>query len=181
LEVQYLPHYAAPLTGVFIALVVQAIRYVRIWGRTKRPIGLLAMRLTPFICLFSLLNGVAQLSRGYYLVADWPHSWFSIHVGNVKRVKLLEKLDGEPGKHLIVVRYSVSHNVNNEWVYNSSDIDGSRVVWARDIDPARNQELVDYFHDRHIWLLEPDRKVPKLSPYPDPEPLTVSSGKNGPG
>lgn len=178
-EVQYFPHYAAPFTAIFVALVVQAIRYVRIWRRKDRPIGLLAMRVIPLICLFSLLNGAAQLGRGYYVITNWPHSWYSVHIGNVRRAELVTKLEEVPGKHLVVVRYAPSHNVHDEWVYNDSDIDRSKIVWARDIDPARNQELVDYFHDRHIWLLEPDRTGAKLLPYPNSEPVSTSSAKNG--
>jgi hypothetical protein len=35
----------------------------------------------------------------------------------------------------------------------------------------KNQELLRYFHDRHVWMLEVDRKAPmKLSPYQDSVP-----------
>jgi hypothetical protein len=47
--------------------------------------------------------------------------------------------------------------VDEDWVYNSSDIDNSQIVWARDMAPAANQELLKYFHNRHVWLAEPER------------------------
>ena len=42
----------------------------------------------------------------------------------------------------------------------------SPIVWAREMDAARNAKLLDYFHDRHVWLLEPDRDLLKLTDYP---------------
>jgi hypothetical protein len=30
----------------------------------------------------------------------------------------------------------------------------------------RNQELIGYFKDRHVWLVEPDKIPPQVSPYP---------------
>jgi hypothetical protein len=57
--------------------------------------------------------------------------------------------------------------VFDEWVYNEADIDGSKIVWAREMDAAENAKLMDYFKDRQIWLLEADEQPPKLSLYPN--------------
>jgi hypothetical protein len=62
----------------------------------------------------------------------------------------------------VIVRYAPDHNVHNEWVYNSARIDESEIVWARDMGNAANRELLDYFHDRKVWLLEPDAVPLKL-------------------
>jgi hypothetical protein len=43
-----------------------------------------------------------------------------------------------------------------EQVYNAADIDGSKVVWAREMDAADNLELMHYYPDRKVWLVEPD-------------------------
>jgi hypothetical protein len=65
------------------------------------------------------------------------------------------------------VRYSPNHDVlSREWVYNEADIDRSKVVWARDMGDAQNQELIRYFNHHTVWLLEPDKTPPQLSPYP---------------
>jgi len=34
------------------------------------------------------------------------------------------------------------------------------VVWARDMGPEKNRELLDYYKDRRAWLVEPDEKPP---------------------
>ena len=61
-----------------------------------------------------------------------------------------------------------NHDPFDEWVYNSADIDGSKVVWARDMDAADNLELIRYYTDRKVWLVEPDA-VRRGLPYPVPE------------
>jgi hypothetical protein len=65
----------------------------------------------------------------------------------------------------VLVRYSSTHNVNHEWVYNSANIDGSKVVWARDMGAPQNQELLEYFKERNVWLVEPDKSPPEVTRY----------------
>jgi hypothetical protein len=31
----------------------------------------------------------------------------------------------------------------------------------------RNRELIDYYHNRRVWLLQPDLRPMSLTPYPD--------------
>ena len=50
-------------------------------------------------------------------------------------------------------------------MYNKADIDGTKVVWARDMGFSENEELLRYFKDRRAWLVEPDETPPKVSPY----------------
>jgi hypothetical protein len=53
-----------------------------------------------------------------------------------------------------------------EWVYNGAEIDGSKVIWAREMDAAANLELIHYYRDRKVWLVQPDSPSMELSPYP---------------
>jgi hypothetical protein len=69
------------------------------------------------------------------------------------RARLEEQLRLRPGLDLVVVRYERGHDVHEEWVYNGADIDASPVVWAREMDEARNRRLFDHFEGRLIWLL----------------------------
>jgi len=84
---------------------------------------------------------------------------------------LLTHLKQQDGRHLILVKYGPygpNRGFEREWVYNEADIDGSKVVWARDMDLKENCKLVEYFKDRVIWFLEIDRDdAPvKLKPFP---------------
>jgi len=98
-------------------------------------------------------------------------------------VAVQEQLERASGRQLVFVRYWPQHIFQQEWVYNTADIDGARVVWARDLGASEDEKLRRYYPDRAVWLLEPDARPPKLtscdpaaqclSPAPSP---AVSSG-----
>src|SRR5260370_11275790 len=48
-EVFFLPHYAAPLTALYLALVVQALRHLRVWRWESRPAGGFLVRFLPLV------------------------------------------------------------------------------------------------------------------------------------
>jgi hypothetical protein len=39
------------------------------------------------------------------------------------------------------------------------------VVWAREMDPAQNARLLEYFAGRRAWLVEADQRPLHLVPY----------------
>jgi hypothetical protein len=63
----------------------------------------------------------------------------------------------------VLVRYGPNHDIQKEWVYNAADIDRSRVVWAQDMGPKQDSELIKYFSDRNVWLLAADDVPPRLT------------------
>jgi hypothetical protein len=71
-----------------------------------------------------------------------------------------------PGQQLAIVRYTHKHNPIEEWVYNDSNPDASKVVWAREMDEANNRELLQYYGNRKVWLVQPDSLPSSLTPYP---------------
>ena len=89
-------------------------------------------------------------------------------IGGVRlegRVEVMRKLEVIPGKHLVFVRYSQHHYVHDEWVFNGADIEGSKIVWARELDAVQNQKLMDHFPDRRVWLVEADKFPAQPVPY----------------
>ena len=82
------------------------------------------------------------------------------------RAAVTDWLGAIPGKQLVVVRYAENHPVNQEWVYNGADLDGSKILWARELDTASNLELLHYYSNRQAWLLEADVYPQRVVPYP---------------
>jgi hypothetical protein len=166
LDAWFYPHYAAPITAIVFAMVVQGLRHLRVWRRRTGE-GLLLSRAMPAICIAMIAVRLAAQPLGFLSPPAWPMTWYHTPEGNVARARILGSLSAMKGDQLAIVRYRADHNaVMNEWVYNRADIDGSKVVWARDMSPADNLELLQYFHERRAWLVEADETPPRLSPYP---------------
>jgi len=152
------PHYFAPAFGLIFIWEVQGLRLLRICRWRGRRTGRLITRAFLVLCVACLLLAGMSLSR-----ADQePQLRSQIS----QRAAVLSHLASEAGYHLVVVRYGREHNPHAEWVYNDADIDRAKVVWAREMGPARDRELLNYFNDRKIWLLEADATPPTLAPYP---------------
>ena len=153
------PHYAAPLTCVIYALLAQAVRHLRTVKWKARPVG---VALSPALVVLLVASTCVNVARR----ACDPLWWTC--TGDPSRVAVMKQLLNTPGKHLIMVRYSDDHNIHDEWVYNGADIDGSKIIWARELDENQNAKLFAYFKDRQIWLVEPDVDNIEIKPYAPP-------------
>jgi len=128
----FFPHYAAAGAGLYLLVVVSALRHLKRW-------------LVVLVVVLQIISGAGWVAGHVHRGAD---GW------SFQRAALIEQLRQSGGKHLVVVRYPPDAYTHNEWVYNSADIDGSPVVWARDRGEVENRELQEYFPDRETWLLE---------------------------
>jgi hypothetical protein len=154
-ETFLLPHYVAPFIAGLFAILLQCMRHLRYWRPAGRPSGLFLVRAIPVICL--AVDAICLGSKS-------PDAHLNVGSG-LPRVTALAKLEEHPGRQLAIVRYVPDHDPRKEWVYNAADIDGSKVVWAREMDSSANRELLEYFKDRTAWLVEPDVSPPRISPY----------------
>jgi hypothetical protein len=162
-----LPHYFSPATGALYLLLVQGMRHLRQWSPPGRPVGRALVRMIPVLACAMILTRMTAVATHTHIEPAWPR-------GNLERAAMLHQLQQLPGPQLVIVKYGSNHDVDREWVYNDADIDGAKVVWARDMGKDANQELLQYFRDRKIWFLEPDKPSPdspspRLTPYPDPQ------------
>lgn len=158
LETWVSPHYLAPATGLLFLILVQCMRHLAQWRWKNRMFGVALVRAIPMVLFAMLVLRLAAVPAHARIEPPPP-------VGNLDRSRVLHSLERTPDKHLVIVRYRRNHHLGTEWVYNAADIDGSKVVWARDMGESENRELLEYFADRKIWLLEPDVSPPRLIPY----------------
>ena len=164
-EVYFFPHYAAPMTSLLLACVLLAMRRLRRWQWRGRPSGQFLTRAIPLGCLLLLpLRAAAGFLR-LPLTPSWPPTWYNSAPVKTARARIEGKLESQPGGQLAIVRYASPAKAKYEWVYNRADIGSAKVVWARDMGPEQDQEIIDYFKDRRVWLVQPDEDPPRLSLY----------------
>ena len=167
-EVFFIPHYAAPLTALGLALVVQAFRHLRLWRWRGQPAGALLVRLFPIVIAVALVLRLAAPALGWPL-AETTLWWARLTPSTraLEHARLLADLQRLGGDHLVIVRYGAAHDPGRklEWVYNAADIPGAKVIWARDMGEAENARLIDRYRNRRVWLVEPDRLPVRLEPY----------------
>jgi hypothetical protein len=160
-ETWVFPHYFAPAAALLYLLLVQCMRHLRLWRRDRRQTGEALIRVIAVASIAMIALRLTAVLAHAPIEPAWPR-------GNLDRPRVIKRLDSMPGQHLVIVRYGstygVNHDVDHEWVYNSADIDHSKIVWARDMGP-QNAELLQYFSSRQAWLLNGDDPDPQLRPY----------------
>ena len=141
LVVWFQPHYAAPLTATTFALITQGFRHIRRWTIRGKPVGV-GLAHAAVLCVA--------------LLAPFHTSFSDLQFTFEYRALIAARLNAMPGDHLVIVHYCPLHAPIVEWVYNQADIDHAKVVWAREIPGVSMQPLLDYFHGRHGWMVDPD-------------------------
>jgi hypothetical protein len=126
-----------------------AMRRLRLWKRHGKHSGEFLVRASMVLSL---------ITTGGYCVAierSKQDGW------SLERARVLQELEGKEGRHLVLVRYDKKHSDHEEWVNNDADLENAKVIWAREMYPLdKNRELLDYYRDRQIWLLEADAEKP---------------------
>lgn len=160
----FLAHYEAPILGALVLLVCYGLRALRMSGDH----GLFLARAVPSICV--LMFVAAVLAKPLSLLRnDVPgYSWYAESPAFLSRATILRDLESRPGKHLVIVQYSPTHNVHLEWVYNRADLSGARVVWARDMGPEKNAELIRALSGRTVWTVAADENPAAVKRYTPP-------------
>src|SRR5260370_6309438 len=142
----FFPHYAAPLCGLILLFVVYGMRYLRVLTFRTRAGGALVFR------MLLLAIGVSTLctTAGGLLQAWHVSATYTL------RRQVLEQLQARGGKHLVLVRYSPSHEFHYGVVFNDADLDRSQELWAHQLNKARNNGLIEHYPGREGWLFNPD-------------------------
>jgi hypothetical protein len=159
IEVGAAPHYAAAATGCFLAVIVACFR--RLCGRR---FGLRYAVFVPLIlfAILTLRSGLEILHLPFTQKVNYQ-SWCCVAPGNPWKARVLANLQQLDGRHLVLVKPKTDADNVFQWIYNDADIDASKVVWARDMGPKDNRTLLEYFHDRVLWELDPNLDPPRIT------------------
>ena len=163
------PHYAAPLTCVLYAFIVLALQRLRSWRPSGKPAGVFLVRAVPTAALALLLVRIAiPVFHLRITNSAAPMTWCSPWTELYPRSEIESRLNALPGRHLVIVHYGPQHDSSTGWINNAADIDGSKIVWAHDMGPAQNQELIRSFSGRHVWWLDPKQHEIQFTEYHEP-------------
>ena len=162
LQLMAYPQHVSPEAAIFYALLIGGMRQIYV---EARRIGILPERVMASLVLcvacsaaLTLFMEPLHISRGNF----WEHPYWPYRDA---RAEVLSKIEAMPGKHLVLVRYADYHSPHEEWVYNAANIDKSKVIWANSIRPEEDEKLIQYFHDRQAWIIEPDKDPHGFLPF----------------
>jgi hypothetical protein len=154
----FLPHYAAPVVGVFLAVVLQGMRHMWVWEWRRKRLGRTLVRAIVVFCVLLAGTNAEVVALHVENEDDWHF--------RTERAAVAARLSALPGQQLVIVHYVPMRETHDEWVYNDADIDAAKIVWARDMGPEKNEELLRYYPNRRVWQVEPDQWPAKVTDYP---------------
>lgn len=163
----YFPHYSSAVTIAIFVVLLQCLRRVREWGSA----GLFLSRSLPLACCLSL--GIAMAGKLIEPLLSpsatvMTKLWSSQYEHWRSREPFVSRLEAEPGKQLVMIRYDpTTHTNDNAWTFNGANLETAKIVWARESsDSDENRRLMSHFSDRKVWLAEPDATPQRIIPFP---------------
>jgi hypothetical protein len=147
-------HYLSPIAPLFVYFEVRCLRVFWLSRRRGRSFWRALAAAVPLSLII-----VMPTSAAVWCESDQHEEWFD------QRQQLLVRLKNHDGKHLVLVSGNASPF--EEWAYNGADFNGP-IVWAHDMGAAENAELLKYYQNRKVWLVEADRRPVQMKPYEGP-------------
>ena len=172
-ETFHFEHYTAP---VWAALALM----IAIWAQRAWDLRLRKFHVGAVLVLFALVPPVMLANASIAVLSPMLRRPLTLLVGDTlnspnlyewsrQRSALIDRLSALDRPQLMIVRYpSPDWRVGEEWVYNSADIDGQRVIFAHDLGGEKDRALLDYYPDRAAQLLtfDPVSGKAEVQPYP---------------
>jgi hypothetical protein len=163
-------HYIAPFTAGLCVLIAQSIRHIYHVKISAAPLGKVLVRTMLTVAILSAFCDTFALA--FYHVRFQE---------KLPRQALLDRLRAIPGQHLVIVHYGPDHDTHFEYVYNDADIDASRVIWARELGEHEDKQLLNYYKNRMVWILDADSKpAPRLMTLAESKSVKLSGSTNSP-
>jgi len=149
-------HYAAPATGAFILVGLVGLRLLRTAKVRGASIGLALSRAVVILLAVALLAAAsAKIMDPFELNAAGPNSPLPLRI---ERERIESQLSRSEGRHLVIVFYGPRDIPGEEWIANKPDPRSAKIIWARDMGTAKNEELLRAYPGRHVWFA--DRSAP---------------------
>jgi hypothetical protein len=150
-EIFVYSHYLAPLFPAVILLIIIGWKKLFNWNWRGRPLGKTLARATAI----GFLAGAA-------MVAVQPVFHDPLMLDQKSVADELPPL--RTGRHLIFVSYSPLRSAHSELVHNLSDLENSRIIWARSLNEEEDRQAAEHFKDRQVWSLYVGGKL-DLTPF----------------
>jgi hypothetical protein len=152
----YHPHYFAPALAIYYLLILLSVKYlfehhhkvIRWTGRVAIPIYL-----------------IITLADSKFFATSIPGYINGTQEYIFKKQRVIEELNQDNSKHLVLVKYTKDHFLHEEWVYNGPNLEESKIIWARYLSKQSNDSLKHFFNDRKTWLIQADEAEVKLLEY----------------
>lgn len=175
--VYFYPHYVAAAACLFVLIAVKGLEALSRLTIRNRPVGREAAQFIFGLCLahFLFWYGIYAWGNPAVLRAlgEYEHQYTIPTVDPDGRLAIDAQLNRTPGANLVFVHYTPEYH-GDPWIRNAADIDSSRTVWALDLGDAENAALLRYYAQRTpartAWLLDPDARPPRLTPYAPTQP-----------
>lgn len=155
----YNPHYAAAGTSLLYVILVQGLARLREWRWNGRQVGLALAAFSIALFPLELVEYVSIIARQGGFVRPVARA----------REEVTKTLDALPGQHVVLLRYSPTHCVHFEWVYNTANIYRQHIIWAHQMEPEWDRPFIASNPARQYWILEPDQWPPRLVRYSEAE------------
>ena len=159
------PHYLAPVAPAVLLFAVEGLRRLEHWRPRAAPLG--PVMVWGAIPAMLVVIGVRAATLRPSEQRNFG-SWCCMDARIWDREPLERKLNEMPGEQLVLVRDELATWESFDWVYNEPDIDRAKIVWARDMGPEKNRELLEYFARRRVWRVRIEKHGATLEAGAEP-------------
>jgi hypothetical protein len=164
----WFPHYSAPIYPLLFACMANGLRRLERLARSKLGDRFAMQGLVLGIAVvWSIEANGRSAARNLYAKLSPPAHDSRFDEQILSRAGVLERLQSEPGRHLVFVRYDDAYTLNDEWVYNGPDLEAATVLFAHDLGSERNPRLIERHRDRRVWFATVADQTKRLTPYCD--------------
>jgi len=155
------PHYLATATAPIFLFIVQGFRRLMQCSPKRFPLGPFAVFSAIPLMLIVLVFRAAMSPQTAPAGLSNFISWCCNDARLYDRYPLVESVAAQPGKHLVIIGYDTA-TYKFDWVYNEPDIDGARIIFARDMGPVANHQLITMYPDRRVWKVRVENQKPAI-------------------